>query len=101
MRFLLFETFKFSAAEITAKLDKSKLAALATAPRMSYTIAAHVNLHGIVKDFDIPVTVARLNDTTVAVSTIKPVEVKADVFDFMKGLAKLSDAQNGIRIFPA
>ncbi|HEY4406479.1 MAG TPA: flagellar motor protein MotB, partial [Xanthobacteraceae bacterium] len=27
MRFLLFETFKFPSAEITAKLDKSKLAA--------------------------------------------------------------------------
>jgi outer membrane protein OmpA-like peptidoglycan-associated protein len=101
MRFLLFETFKFPDAEITAKLDKSKLATIATASRISYTLAARVNLHGITKDFDIPVTIARVNDTAVSVSTIKPVEVNADVFDFVKGLAKLSDAQNGIRIVPA
>jgi OOP family OmpA-OmpF porin len=100
MRFLLFETFKFPSAEITANLDKAKLAALATSSRMSYTLAARVNLHGIVKDFDIPVTIARLNDTTVNVSTIKPVEVSGETFDLMPGLAKLSDAQNGVRISP-
>ena len=101
MRFLLFETFKFPSAEITARLDKSKLAAVATAARASYTLQARVNLHGITKDFDIPVTIARVSDTAVSVSTIKPVEVTADTFDFMKGLAKLSDAQNGISIVPA
>jgi outer membrane protein OmpA-like peptidoglycan-associated protein len=101
MRFLLFETFKFASAEITAKLDKSKLAAIATAARTSYTLPARVNLHGITKDFDIPVTIARVSDTAVSVSTIKPVEVNAESFDFMKGLAKLSDAQNGVRIVPA
>jgi outer membrane protein OmpA-like peptidoglycan-associated protein len=100
MRFLLFETFKFPKAEIIAKLDKSKLATLATAARISYTLAAHVNLHGITRDFDIPVTIARLNDTTVTVSTIKPVEVGAESFDFMKGIAKLSDAAEGISIVP-
>jgi outer membrane protein OmpA-like peptidoglycan-associated protein len=101
MRFLLFETFKFPTAEVTARLDKSKLAAIATAARISYTLPARVNLHGITKDFDIPVTIARFSDTAVSVSTIKPVEVSAETFDFTRGLAKLSDAQNGIRIVPA
>jgi outer membrane protein OmpA-like peptidoglycan-associated protein len=101
MRFLLFETFKFPTAEITARLDKSKLAAIATAARISYTLPAHVNLHGIAKDFAIPVTIARVNDAAISVSTIKPVEIGADTFDFAKGLAKLSDAQNGIHIVPS
>jgi len=101
MRFLLFEVFKFPSAEITAKLDKSKLAAIATTARLSYTLPARVNLHGITKDFDIPVTIARVNDTAVSVSTIKPVDVSAETFDFTKGLAKLSDAVNGIHIVPS
>ncbi len=101
MRFLLFETFKFPTAEITAKLDKSKLAELPTRSRISYTLPARVNLHGIVKDFEIPVTIARINNTTVNVSTIRAVEVSAETFDFMRGMAKLSDAQGGIRIVPA
>ena len=101
MRFLLFETFKFPTAEITARLDKSKLAAIATAARISYTLPAHVNLHGITKDLDIPVTIARVNDSAISVSTIKPVEVGAETFDFTKGLAKLSDAQNSIKIVPS
>jgi len=101
MRFLLFETFKFPSAEITAKLDKAKLAALPSAKRISYTLPVRVNLHGISKDFDVPVSIARVNDTTVTVSTIKPVEVSAETFDFTRGLAKLSDAQNGIHIVPS
>jgi outer membrane protein OmpA-like peptidoglycan-associated protein len=101
MRFLLFETFKFPSAEITAQLDKAKLAALPSAKRISYVLPVHVNLHGITKDFNVPVSIARENDTTVTVSTIKPEDVSADAFDFGKGLAKLSDAQNGIHIVPS
>jgi OOP family OmpA-OmpF porin len=100
MRFLLFETYKFPTAEITAKLDKSKLADLETRTRVTYTLAARVNLHGIVKDFEIPVTIARVNDTTVTVSTVKPIVVGADTFDFTRGIGKLADAMGGIRIVP-
>jgi outer membrane protein OmpA-like peptidoglycan-associated protein len=35
------------------------------------------------------------------VSTIKPVEVSGETFDFMKGLAKLSEAVNGVPIVPS
>jgi outer membrane protein OmpA-like peptidoglycan-associated protein/polyisoprenoid-binding protein YceI len=101
MRFLLFETFKFPNAIITAKVDKSKLTELATRTRINYTLPARVNLHGIVKDFQIPVEIGRVNDSTVTVSTIKPVVVAAETFDFTRGLGKLSDAMGGIRIVPS
>jgi outer membrane protein OmpA-like peptidoglycan-associated protein/polyisoprenoid-binding protein YceI len=101
MRFVLFETFKFPYAIITAKIDKSKLTELATRSRINYQLQARVNLHGIVKDFQIPVEVAKVNDTTVTVSTIKPVDVAGDTFDFMRGIGKLSDAMGGIRIVPS
>lgn len=101
MRFVLFETYKFPNAIITARIDKSKLSELTSRSRINYTLLAKVNLHGIVRDIQIPVEIARVNDTTVAVSTIKPVDVSAETFDFMKGIAKLSDAMGGIRIVPA
>ncbi len=43
MRFLLFETFKFPYAEISAKLDKAKLQALATETRIAYPLSFKLN----------------------------------------------------------
>jgi len=101
MRFLLFETFKFPYAVMTAKIDKTKLTELATRTRINYSLHVRVEMHGIAKEFDIPVEIARVNDTTVTVSTIKPVEVAGETFDFMRGIGKLSDAMGGIRIVPS
>jgi len=101
MRFLLFETFKFPAAEITARLDKAKLQDLTTKSRLSYPLTLKVNLHGIVKDIPTTVSIARINDTSVSVSTINPIVVNADTFDFTKNIGKLSDAMGGIRIVPS
>jgi OmpA-OmpF porin, OOP family len=101
MRWLLFETFKFPNAEITAKLDKAKLAALPRAARVSYTLPVRVSMHGLTKDFAIPVTIARVNDSTVTVASVDPVVVGAESFDLTKGLAKLSEAMDGIAIVPS
>jgi len=101
MRFLLFETFKFPDAVVTAKIDKAKLTELATRTRINYSLHARVEMHGIAKEFDIPVEIARVNDTTVTVSTIKPVEVTGQTFDFMRGIGKLAEAMGGIRIVPS
>ena len=101
MRFLLFETFKYPYAVITAKIDRSKLSDFTSQTRISYVLRAHVDIHGIAKDFDIPVEIGRVNDNTVTVSTIQPVQVSGETFDFMAGLSKLSDAMGGIRIVPS
>jgi OOP family OmpA-OmpF porin len=100
MRFLLFETYKFPYAEITAKLDKSKLQELATRSRISYPLTVRVNMHGIAKDFETSVSVARISPTTMEVATINPIVVTGENFDFTKGLGKLADAMGGIRIVP-
>jgi OOP family OmpA-OmpF porin len=101
MRFLLFETFKYPYAVITAKIDRSKLSDLTSQSRISYVLRAHVDMHGIVKDLDIPVEIGRVNDNTISVSTIEPVQVSGETFDLMGGLGKLSDAMGGIRIVPS
>jgi outer membrane protein OmpA-like peptidoglycan-associated protein len=101
MRFLLFETYKFPHAEISAKLDKAKLQALATETRVSYPLKLTLNMHGITREIEALVWVTRINDTTVSVATIKPVIVTAESFGLVGGVAKLAEAVGGIPIATA
>jgi OmpA-OmpF porin, OOP family len=98
MRFLLFETYKFPNAEITAKLDMASLQALQTSTRVTYPLKVKVALHGVSQDIDAPVTVTRLSDRSVSVASAKPVVVTTDAFGLTPGLAKLSEAVNGTAI---
>jgi outer membrane protein OmpA-like peptidoglycan-associated protein len=103
MRFLLFETFKYPAAEITTRLDKSKLQFLAAAksPVKGYPLTLNVNMHGLVKEIKAEVWITRLSDSTVSVATVDPIVVSAETFDFTKNIAKLADAMGGIHIVPS
>jgi outer membrane protein OmpA-like peptidoglycan-associated protein len=100
MRFLLFETFKFPYAVITAKLDKSKLQALATTNRVNYPLDLKVSMHGIDKQIQTEVWITRISDTTVSVATTKPIIVTAETFGFTENVAKLVDAVGGTMIAP-
>lgn len=80
MRFLLFEVFKFPYAEIVATLDRSKLKELATKTRIAYPLKFKLFLHGIVSEIEAPVWVTRIGDTSVSVSTIKPIIITAKKF---------------------
>ena len=101
MRFLLFETYKFPFAEISAKLDKTKLRALATETRITYPLTFTLGVHGIVKELKSVVWVTRISDTSVSVSTIQPIIVTAESFGFVAGIAKLSEAVGSIPIASA
>ena len=101
MRFLLFETYKFPFADITAKLDKSKLRELATKSSVTYPLTMKVDMHGVVNEFTTDVSVTRTGDNTVTVATAKPIVVSAESFGFTQGLAKLADAMGGINIVPS
>jgi hypothetical protein len=72
MRFLLFETFKFPQAEITAKLDMAQLQQLVSTTRITYPLRFRVNLHGVERELDAPVNVTRLSDKSVAVTSAQP-----------------------------
>ncbi|MGO9699801.1 MAG: OmpA family protein [Xanthobacteraceae bacterium] len=100
MRFVLFETFKFPYAEITTRLDKSKLRELITRGTMNYPLTLNVNLHGITNQIQTNVLIRRINDTSVSVATTAPIVVTAESFGLTKNIGKLSDAMGGIRIVP-
>jgi OmpA-OmpF porin, OOP family len=95
MRFLLFETYKFPTADVTAKLDMASLQALRTTTRITYPLKFKLALHGFSQEIETPVTVTRLSDKSVSVATAKPIVITADSFGFGPGIAKLSEAVNG------
>jgi len=101
MRFLLFETYKFPNAEVTAKIDMAKLQDLTLHIRDTYPLHFTVAMHGMTKDFDADVYVTRLSDKSVSVATAKPIVVKTDDFGLTAGLAKLMEAINGTSIVSA
>jgi OmpA-OmpF porin, OOP family len=101
MRFLLFETYKFPNAEVTAKLDMSKLRDVLTTPRIAYPLKFTLALHGVTRDIETPVYVTRISDKAVSVSTAKPIIVTAESFGLAGGIAKLSEAVNGTPIVAA
>jgi outer membrane protein OmpA-like peptidoglycan-associated protein/uncharacterized protein YkvS len=101
MRFLLFETYKFPNAEITSKLDMSKLQELRTTTRITYPLKVTVAMHGMTADIEAPVNVTRITDKSISVATAKPIVVKAETFGLLPGLAKLSEAVNNIPIVSA
>jgi OOP family OmpA-OmpF porin len=101
MRFLLFETYKFPNAEVTARLDMNRLRGVLNATRIVYPLTFAVSLHGMTKEFETLVYVTRLSDNSVSVSTVKPIVVVTDDFGLTAGLNKLSEAINGTPIVSA
>lgn len=100
LRFLLFETFKFPDAEITAKLDKARLRELATKNSITYPLTLSVSMHGVTNQIQTVVSITRSGPDTVSVATTQPIVVTAESFGLTPGLAKLAEAMGGIRIVP-
>jgi outer membrane protein OmpA-like peptidoglycan-associated protein len=100
MRFLLFETFKFPSAEISAQIDKSKLQGLTGRSPVRLPLSLNVNMHGIANQIETFVWATRTSETTVSVTSIDPIVVTVASFGFAKNLEKLRDAQGGIPIVP-
>jgi OmpA-OmpF porin, OOP family len=98
MRYLLFETYKFPLAEVSAHLEMGRLQELTRQTRIVYPLHFTLSLHGLSKDFETLVYVTRLSDRSVSVSTVKPIIVSTDDFALTAGLAKLSEAINGTPI---
>lgn len=95
MRFLLFETYRFPNAEVTAKLDMTALQALLTTTRITYPLKFKLAVHGLSQEIETPVTVTRVTDKSISVASAKPIVITADAFGLGPGIAKLSEAVGG------
>ena len=98
MRFMLFETFKFPRATITAKLDRAKLQGVLESTRIEYPLRLSLDLHGTLNTFATQVWVTRLDASTVSVSTIEPIVVPAEKVGLTGNIARLMEVINGTQI---
>lgn len=101
MRFLLFETFKFPLAEISAEIPPADMRRLVTRKRLVYPLKFSLAMHGKTKDYETEVVISRTYDNAVSVATTEPVIVQAADFGLTGGVAKLAEAVGGIAITPA
>lgn len=100
MRFLLFETFQFPEAIITAQLDIESLSDLGQVRRKQVPLTYTLDLHGVKKTFTTDVVVTLLSDNLAAVSSGTPISVAVDDFALTAGLKKLEEAAN-VAIVPS
>ena len=98
MRFLLFETFRFPEAVITAKINPADLADLPKLRRKTIHLAYTLDLHGVQKQLETDVAVTMLDDETVVVSSTVPVVIATDDFGLADGVQKLQEAANVVII---
>ncbi len=94
MRFLLFETFQFPEAVITAQVDPAALADLATVRRKIIPLPVTLELHGVTKTLDAEVAVTLLGEDLVAISSTAPISVATADFNLDGGVKKLEEAAN-------
>ena len=98
MRFLLFETFRFPEAVITAQINAADLADLPTLRRKTIHLVYTLDLHGVKKELETDVAVTMLQDDTVVVSSTVPVVIATDDFGLAEGVQKLQEAANVVII---
>jgi OmpA-OmpF porin, OOP family len=101
MRFLLFETFNFPKATISAQIDKAALQTLAVDKPFNYLLKMELDLHGVKRRLTTTVTITRSSDDTVAVASTAPITITAADFNLTGGIAKLSEAAGGFKIKPS
>ena len=99
MRFLLFETFKFPEAVITADLTGLDLSGLTVAAPMVVALPIHVTLHGVTQSRTEKVALTLLGPDRVLVSNVDPVVMALPDFALDGGRIKLQEAA-GVDILP-
>ena len=100
MRFLLFETFQFPEAVITAHIDPAHLSGLRSMKRKFIPLKFNLELHGVQASFNTEVSATLLNDDLVAISSTVPISIPTSAFNLDGGVKKLEEAAK-VTIIPS
>ncbi|CTQ48891.1 YceI family protein [Jannaschia donghaensis] len=101
MRDILFRVADFPAATISAQIDMQLFGAMAAGDRMTQEIEITVAANGTEAEYFGDVSVTRISDTLVAVSTARPFIVNARDLGYEDGLAQLQEIASLDAISPA
>jgi OmpA-OmpF porin, OOP family len=94
MRFLFFETFLHPEATVTARINPSDVAALASTRRQSFPVTFELDLHGVKKQLETEVVATLITDDMVSIASAAPIVVQLEDFNLLEGMQKLQDAAN-------
>jgi outer membrane protein OmpA-like peptidoglycan-associated protein len=100
MRFLLFETFQFPQAVITAQIEPAQLNDLPSMKRKFIPLKFNMKLHGVNAAFNTEVAATLLNDDLVAISSTAPISIPTSAFKLDGGIKKLEEAAK-VTIIPS
>jgi len=92
MRFLLFETFKFAEATVSAKIDPAVIASLAQKKRIEVPVDFVLDLHGVQQSLKVPTIVTALAGNQVSVASAAPLSIPTSLFGLDEGVRKLEEA---------
>lgn len=87
----LFELPDFTKATVSASLKPATISALKINETTPVTLKATLDLHGEDKTIRLSVNVTKLSDSSLMVSSTKPIFIKADDFSLVKGIEKLRE----------
>ena len=91
MRDILFETGLFPTATLSTHIDPKLTDELMPGDSQTLTAEITLDLHGASVPLTMELAIARLSDSRVLVSSLKPVIVNAGVFDLANGIEELRE----------
>jgi len=94
LRFLLFETYKFGEATVSAKIDPAALSSLTEENVAEVPLEFELDLHGFKQSFQAETVVTKLADNQVSVTSAEAVSIGTSLFDLDSGVKKLEDSSN-------
>lgn len=100
MRFLLFETFEYPRATITARIDPALVADLDTVRRKTVPVTYTIDLHGVSREATADLAVTLITDDLVSVSSSAPIQVATSDHNLDNGIRKLEEAAS-VEIVPS
>ncbi len=85
----LFESKKYPVAKFLTTIDSKELNALSAGDSSVVALSGTLNLHGVEQPITTNVSVVKLSDKTITVSTIKPIIINAQAFNLEGGVDQL------------
>ncbi len=94
MREFLFETGRFPAARVTARIDFRRFDGLAVGDQLRLPLAGELSLHGVTAPIETEVSVIRAGPSRVVVASRDPIIVNAATFGLGDGVLQLMKLAN-------
>jgi len=94
MRFLLFETYNFAEATVSAKIDPAALSELTTKNMVEIPLEFELDFHGSKQSFQAETTVTKLADNQVSVVSTEPVSIGTSLFELDSGVKQLEESSS-------